>query len=211
MDTGKVCHVSIGKKVGDHLEIVWLEKTRIDGDGSMVDTIKDRWFRYGILKGIGDHGPELGTIKQLKELLPVGGFYSGYFTRGGQQRLEAYETKEAEATVAISRTRMIDQFVSDFNRGRVILPRNTVHRKEITEHLLNMKRVSHLANTGEEVAIWIATNPATHYMFSLIYLYTAAQMLDNDTNLIVMPSSGGLISTARVGSRPNQSRRLATS
>jgi hypothetical protein len=211
MDVGKTCHLSFAKRVGNTYEFFWFEKALIDGDGSMLDRIKDRWFRFGVLKGISDHGPDIQMIKNLKEFLPVGGFYSGYFTRGGGRRLDAYEEKETDATVAISRTRMLDEFVSDFNKGNIVLPRNTLHKKEISDHLQNMKRVAHLNSTGEEQAVWIATSPQTHYFMSMVYCYTAMQMLQNDSQLIVMPSSGGLIGTARVGSRPNQSRRLATS
>jgi hypothetical protein len=202
--------MSICKKTDNKLHFLWFEKVIIDGDGKLENTTRERWLRYNVLKGVIDAGPDISGVKRVKEILPYGGVFSGYFTRGGSNWMEVFDIKHAEAAVAISRTRAIDEFVKEFNRGNITLPANTVHRKEIAKHLQNIKRISHLDRTGEEVGVWMATNPETHWAFSMLYSFVASQMLDSDSQLIVLPSSGGLIGTARVGSRPNQSRRLAT-
>jgi hypothetical protein len=139
-------------------------------------------------------------VKALQAILPYNRVWGAYFTRGGKNKLEAFEQKEGEGLVAVSRTRMLDHFVKTFNSGKIKFAANIQYRDEIIAHMQNMKRVEDLSATGEDTSRWIATSPETHFFMACIYAFTALEMLDATVAPVVMTSTGMMLGRVRLKS-----------
>ena len=189
IDVGKTSHVMVGCRRDGVTHIFWADKVVQDGDGALQNMAYEYWKSYGAARIVTDAAPDFTSVKALQQLVPDDVAWGAYFTRGGKNKAEAYEIKERDGMVAVSRTRMIDAFVKAFNQGKVLLPRGSKHTDEIKLHFRNVKRIEDILATGEDVSRWIATSPETHYFFAAIYLYTALEMVEDSHSVVVMPNS----------------------
>jgi hypothetical protein len=200
VDVGKTSHLIEGKKTGNVVTFYGAEKVVQTGEGALQQTVYDRYMLRGSAGCVIDQAPDFSSVKALQGILPYNRVWGAYFTGGGKNKLEAFEQKESEGLVAISRTRMLDHFVKEFNAGRIQFAANIAHRDEILAHMQNMKRIEDLSATGEDSSRWIATSPETHFFMACIYAFTAIEMLDATTMPVVMSSSGTLMGRIRLRS-----------
>jgi hypothetical protein len=198
VDVGKTSHLVHAWKQGDAVTFFGAEKIVQTGEGALQQTVYDRYMERGCTGCVIDQAPDFSSVKALQGILPYNRVWGAYFTRGGKNKLEAFELKEGEGLVAISRTRMLDHFVKQVNSGKVKFAVNTAHQDEIKLHLLNMKRIEDYSATGEDVSRWISTSPETHFFMACVYAFTALEMQDAAVAPIILSSAGTIVSRIRL-------------
>jgi len=178
-DTGKLSHLVIGKEVDEVFHILWVEVIKQGYEDELQKTVVDRFKRYNASMGIMDAAPDFSSVMAVQSELPYSKFYGAYFTRGGTANMLPYTIKEEEGLVAISRTRMIDHFVKEFNRGKILLPRDISEEMKdlLKKHLTSMHKVTDsLAGGNAAEGTWVAAHTETHFFMSLVYAFTAKEM-----------------------------------
>lgn len=195
MDVGNISHLSAGKKVGTILEVFHMEHIRQDENNRLGVTFVDRYMSFGCSQGVIDSGPDISVVKYAQGRLPYNRCFGGRFVRGkGSATMDIYDIDEVAGVLKIKRTAAINDFVGDFNAGRIRLPMGLPFETEIKEHLSRLKRVTNYDAVGEEQSVWISTG-ADHFAFSLIYLYLAARMCEENAAAVVAP---GLVIASKV-------------
>lgn len=200
VDVGKTSHVAIGRKVGQALEIVWMETVRQDENNATGRTLVDRYRQYGCLSGVIDAAPDISTPRWVAGQLPYNQVWGCYFIRGrGKSDLRAWAVDEREGVVKVSRTRALDDFVEKMNKGLIKLPAGLGAEEEIRAHMQRLKRVINYDTAGEESAQWIASDPETHWFFAVFYAWLASEMLE-ESGVGIPPglALGNLVSKVRL-------------
>lgn len=78
--------------------------------------------------------------------------------------------------IALNRGALLDKLLAEARSGRIWL-RKTPEWDTVKTHLQDLKRASATLRDGEFKSIWQKSSKgADHYMFSLLYLYVAAQL-----------------------------------
>lgn len=200
VDVGKLSHVAIGRKVGQVLEIVWLETVRQDENNATGRTLVDRYQQYRCLSGVIDAAPDISTPRWVAGQLPYGQVWGCYFIRGrGKSDLRSWAVDEREGVVKVSRTRALDEFVEKMNKGLIRLPIGLVDENEVRSHLQRLKRVINYDTAGEESAQWIASDPENHWLFAVFYAWLASEMIsESGVGVPVGLSFGNLVSKVRL-------------
>ena len=197
-DVGKVSHMLVGRKTGETLDILWAERIRNDGQGTLVSTWRERMGQYGVAKAVVDAGPDISSPLALIEKSAWGQAWACYFTRGSKTRLEDYALDEEKQVVSAARTAIIDKVVKKLNSGKIRLPKKHPEKALMLKHFGTMKRVTRQSEvTGDSVAHWTSTSPENHYFFALVYLYLASE-LAGEGEVVALPASQ-IVRTARVG------------
>lgn len=178
-DMGKTAHIAIGKQIGAVLEVMWLETVRQTEDNATGTRLIDLYHGYGSVQAVIDAAPDITVPKFVAGQLPFNRVWGCYFIRGrGKSNLAAWELDEEEGVVKVNRTRALDDFVADFNKGLIKLPAGLPFREEICQHLQRLKRVLNYDNVGEETAQWVATDPATHWFLAIFYCWLGQKLSD---------------------------------
>ena len=138
---------------------------------------------YRCVSQVMDMQPYSDLVMSLSEDYPS--LYAGMFvTRHG---LDLYEVKVKEEDlekaqlnirqVALNRGALLDKLLAEARSGRIWIRKNQ-EWETIKTHLQDLKRAkATLRTTGEFQSIWQKSSKgADHYMFSLLYLYVAAQL-----------------------------------
>ena len=190
MDVGKTSHVTIGRKVGKQLLVVHMETIKQGFEGELQQTVKERFVQYNCLKGVSDSQPDFTAVRDIQSGLPENAVLGAYFVRSASGTMLPYVVKPSEGLVAIVRTKALDAMIDDFNKGNILLPKleREADREEVIKHLVAVKRVSDETELDSDGGKYVKLTGIDHWLFSLLYLYIASQMLDNDSTLIVLPA-----------------------
>lgn len=204
VDVGKTSHAVYGKVVDEVLHVVYAETLRQDEDNATALTLQERFKQYVCRLLVVDAGPDITLAKTLQGLLPYNRALPCYFVRGrGKAAVGFYEIDEVEGVVKVHRTRAFDEFVGEFNRGKIRIARGLAVEPELRAHLTKLKRVMDYDQSGEEVAHWVSPDPENHFWLALFYLWLASK-ISGDELRIVLPGVGlsgaGLVRKVRVGS-----------
>lgn len=198
MDIGKTGHLVVARKQPGRLEVIHVELPRQDPDNYLAQCFTVRNRQYRARKGVIDAGPEFTVVTQVQTKVRYNSVLGCYFTRGaGKSDLSFYEVQEERGVVLVQRTKAFDEFISEFNKGNVLLPRNSPHEPLIRQHLINLARVTDFDAVGEETARWVSTGP-DHFLFAIFYCWLAADMMVRDTRVVLMPASMTFASKVRM-------------
>lgn len=202
-DIGKESNIVIGRSVGTgqqkRFEILWMQTLRQDGTNALGQGIAELFQKYNCVNAVIDAAPDVSIVKYLQTLLPYGQCHGAYFVRGrGRGNLESWEVNERDGTVKIARTRLIDQFVTDFNARKVTLPTGLPNEDSIKKQLSRLKRVVTPDSTGEEAVSWVSTDSNDHSFFSCLYGYLAAEMSQSSTSILPGLHLGNLIAKVKM-------------
>jgi len=190
-DVGKTLHVSVGAPIGDRLDIIDMQ-TIVQTEGTVAgDTVVELYEKYKCSQGVMDAGPDISLPRYVKSELPVGNFWGCYFISGkGKMALAYIEENEEEGVIKVQRTRAMDEFVKQFNAGKVRLPMGLKFEGQVIAHLQKLKRVIDLTSTGEESAKWVTSDPNNHWFFSIFYTWLAAQQSQlRGASSLILPGS----------------------
>jgi hypothetical protein len=178
MDVGKTCHLTTAHPTGDTLLIIHTELIKQDENNNSANTFVARYKQFKSVQGVIDAGPEFTVTTQAQSQLPYNQVWGCYFTRGrGKSNLEFFETSDAEGTVLAQRTRALDEFVSDFNHGRILFRKDDPTQLLIKAHLRAPARITDKDAAGEDVSRWISSTDDDHFFFSLFYTWLAYRMI----------------------------------
>lgn len=199
-DVGKLSHVAVGRKVGQVLEIVWLETVRQDENNATGRTLVERYQQYRCLSGVIDAAPDVTLTRWVAGQLPYGQVHGCYFIRGrGKSDLRSWAVDEREGVVKVSRTRALDEFVEKMNKGLIRLPVGLVNEEEVRAHMQRLKRVINYDTAGEESAQWITSDSENHWFFAVFYAWLASEMIsESGVGIPVGLSFGNLVSKVRL-------------
>ena len=197
-DVGKTAHQVIGRKLTNALEIVYLTTIQQTADNAQASTYVKHFFDYKAKKGVVDAGPEFVTVKAIQASTPWQAVWGCYFSTGrGKSDLKFFDLKEGdEHVVTTHRTRALNLFVEDFNKGRILLPRSHHNNQVLREHLGNMARVTEYDKSGGEVERWVSTG-ADHYFFAIFYAWLASEILGGQP-VVALPGMAQLASKVRM-------------
>jgi hypothetical protein len=198
-DIGKTSHMVIARREGKNLVVLEMKSIKQGFSDELQTSIYNYYLRYNCLKGIADSQPDFSSVRAIQGKLPDGAFLAAYFVKSISGSLFPFEIKGKDGMVAIVRTRILDAFIEDFNKGRIILPRfDHDKQKEITNHLRSVKKVTELDGIGEESVKYVKMTGVDHWLFSLLYAYVAAEMIAGFGQVIVMPSVKEIVGKVRM-------------
>ena len=176
MDVGKTCHLTILTPVNETLLVLHTELIKQDSDNNSAQTFIHRYKQFKAVQGVIDAGPEFTVTTHAQSQLPYNQVWGCYFTRGrGKSNLEFYEQKDQDGTVLAQRTKALDEFVNDFNKGKILFRRNDPNASIIKAHLRCLARVTDTDATGDDVSRWVSTGE-DHFFFSVFYAWLAYKM-----------------------------------
>jgi hypothetical protein len=199
-DVGIVSHSSYGVLTDGKLHVLWMETLRQDENNNTFNVLKERFSQYKCIQLVVDSGPDISLVQMLKGNLPFNRAVPAYFVRSNGSKSSIYDFDEDEGVLKVRRNGALDLFVSDFNAGKILLPRGLSCEAEIRAHLPTMKRISTPDGTGEDAVKWVASNPATHFFFSLLYLWLAAKLVQESRRVMLPTGFPSLISKVRLKS-----------
>ncbi len=185
MDVGKTSWLTVSKKEGANLIVVYLERIVIEGDGT---NISDRGIKvakaFGVSRMIVDAAPDFTTALRIVEGLPVGVAYACYYTKTDQRKLSNISEKDSRV-IHVNRTKSLNELCKSSNGGFIKYPQHS-ETKLMKEHLLALKRVDQKQGVeGEVRSFWVNTAP-DHYGHSLNYCNVASQTLTEAVGLPTM-------------------------
>jgi len=199
MDVGKTSHLAFGKRTEQGFEVLWLETSTQTENNATGELLVQHYQDFHCVQGVIDAAPDVTLPKFAQGRLPYNQVWGCYFVRGrGKSNLASWEQDEVAGTVKVNRTRALDEFVEQFNKGRVRLPRGLPFEEEIRQHLQRLKRVLNLDTAGEEQAQWIATDPATHWFFAIFYAWLASSMAEQHSGVLPGMTFSRLLGRVRV-------------
>jgi hypothetical protein len=199
MDVGKTSHITTGKRIGDVFHVTSMETTLQDGNNATGNKVLELQKKYLSQQIVIDAMPDVSIVKSVQDQLPIGMAWGCYFVSGrGKSNLEMFERKDQEGVVSVARTRALDEFVSEFNKGRIRLPKGLPFEAEVKAHLSKMKRIINLDGTGEEKPVWITTDEVNHWFFSVFYCWLADQMMLDGMSAHIPPGLGGFVSKVKM-------------
>ena len=195
VDVGKVCHAIYAVRHGEQLHILNAEQLRHDVQATLIKRFDE--FRSDLL--VIDAGPDNTLAEGVRDTLPYNRGVPCYFVRGsGKAALGFYEFDELTGVVKVNRTRAFDEFVRQFNQGKIRFVTGLPVEDTIRAHLAKLKRLHHTDRVGEEVAAWVSPDPENHFWLATFYCWLASQLSDRQP-LIVMPALSTLVGTVRIG------------
>ncbi len=188
MDVGKVCHLTVATPINETLLIHHTELVKQSEDNHSATTFVNRYKQFRAVQGVIDAGPEFTVTTSAQAQLPYNQVWGCYFTRGrGKSNLEFFEAKD-DGTVLAQRTKAIDEFASDFNRGKILFRRDDPNAALIKAHLRVLVRVTDTDAVGDEVSRWVSTSSDDHFFFSLFYTWLAYRMIADKGHAFAAPT-----------------------
>lgn len=207
MDVGKVSHLVNGARVDGKLQIFNMETVRQGGENETGQTFVDRFNAYRSIRGVIDSEPDVSIVKYAQNRVVVNAVYGSHFVRSrGSATLDLFVADELEGVIKVSRTRAIDEFVKEFNTGKVLLPKGLRFEQEVKDHLSRPKRIMDEDAIGEEVFKWVSKG-ADHWFFALLYCWLAAQMADVGGLIFPLSSGSQLMGRTKIGETSKASTR----
>lgn len=183
IDVGKICHITVGRKMNRKRHVVWFGKVRVS-DGDLTQQIAAIMDRFGFARTVVDHGPEITVPDGLQKRFGKDVVHPCVYIKGRKDNPIWYDLKsEADQTgyVNVTRTKGIDSFVQSVNSGGWIFP-NVQEMETVRKHLQQMVRVESMNEDGEMEARWTKATDADHYFHSLVYLHTAMELDETEFN-----------------------------
>jgi hypothetical protein len=176
MDVGKTCHLTVVSPINETLLVLHTELIKQDSDNNSAQTFTQRYKQFKAVQGVIDAGPEFTVTTHAQSQLPYNQVWGCYFTRGrGKSNLEFYEQKDQDGTVLAQRTKALDEFVNDFNKGKILFRRSDPNSPIIKAHLRCLARVTDADATGDDVSRWVSTGE-DHFFFATFYAWLAYRM-----------------------------------
>lgn len=190
MDVGKVCHLSVMIPTHDNtLIVVHTELVKQDSDNNSAQTFINRYKQFKGVQGVIDAGPEFTVTTYAQSQLPYNQVWGCYFTRGrGKSNLDYFEQKEQEGTVLAQRTKALDEFVAEFNKGKILLRRDDPNAPLIKSHLRALARITDQDATGDETSRWVSSGSDDHFFFGLFYSWLAYKMTSGNGAVFATPT-----------------------
>jgi hypothetical protein len=199
VDIGKVSHYAVGKRTDGVFNITQLGTVTQDEEGATQNKIIQLQRERRAQQIVIDMMPDVSIVKAVQGQVPVGMCWGVYSVTGrGKGNLELLEKKEKEGVISVARTRAMDAFVTEFNEGKIRLPKGLADEKEVRAHLTAMKRVISLDSAGEDKAQWVASNPSTHYFFCIWHAWLADHMIQESMNSSFPSGVSTLMSKVRL-------------
>jgi hypothetical protein len=199
MDVGKVSHLVNGAMVDGKLQIFNMETVRQGGENETGQRFVDRFNAYRSVRGVIDSEPDVSIVKYVQNRVVVNSVYGSHFVRSrGGATLDLFVADEMEGVIKANRTRSIDEFVKEFNTGKILLPKGLPFEQEVKDHLSRPKRLMDEDAMGEEVFKWVSKG-ADHWFFALLYCWLAAQMAEIGGMIFPLSSGARLVGKARLG------------
>jgi hypothetical protein len=196
MDVGKISHLMNGKRVNGILEIFHAETIKQGGENELGDTFVSRYRAFNCSRGVIDSAPDVSVVKYVQNRVSYNSVFGCYFVRSrGKASLEIFEADEMEGLVKTQRTQAWDEFVAEFNAGKIRLPKGLAFQQDISDHLERPKRIEHEDAVGEESAIWVSKG-ADHWAFAAFYCWLASKMQEEGG--MVFPISAGAQMVSKV-------------
>lgn len=198
MDVGKISHITAGKRVNGILEVFHMETVKQGGDNELGDQFIKNFRAFNCNKGVIDSAPDVSICKYVQNRTTYNSVFGSYFIRSrGRASLDFFAVDEMEGLVKVQRTQAIDEFVSEFNSGKIRLPKGLPFMEEVKEHLERPKRIEHEDAVGEDSAIWVSKG-ADHWAFSLVYLWLATKMVEEEGFVFPISSGSAIVSKVRL-------------
>lgn len=189
MDVGKICHLTVAYPCNEALIVTHTETIKQDSDNNSAQTFIDRFKHFKAIQGVIDAGPEFTVTTYAQAQLPYNQVWGCYFTRGrGKSSLEFYEIKPNEGTVLAQRTKALDEFVADFNKGKILFLRNDPNAALIKAHLRAPARLTEKDSVGDEMSSWVSSSSDDHFFFSVFYAWLAHKLTESKGASLLPPS-----------------------
>lgn len=180
VDVGLYSHFMVGgMDFEGRLGVVHMERVHLSN-------FKERFAalvaEYRCVVQVCDQQPYVDLIMSMSEDYPS--LYAGMFVT--RQGLDLYEVRVKEEDpdkaqlnvrqIALNRGALLDKLLAEARSGRIWM-RKTQEWETVKTHLQDLKRANATLRDGEFKSIWQKSSKgADHYMFSLLYLYVAAQL-----------------------------------
>lgn len=200
MDVGKTGHLIAAKRVGDSLYITRAERHLQDSENNLSRVFVEAYQNIKARQGVIDAGPEFTVVTKSQEQLPFNQIWGCYFVRGSdRQDLTFFKLKEEEGLVNVQRTKAFNEFVEQFNQGKILFRRDCQDKELISKHLSNLVRVSDLNPLGEEIVTWKSIGE-DHYLFATFYAWLASEIVGGGNKTYLAPAGlpAGLVSKTRM-------------
>lgn len=185
LDMGGECACTIGYPGNDTLHVVHAEKIPLHKVRTRVDEL---YRKYKCIGGVVDSMPYTDSVLMLQEKHVT--MYASIFSN--QKGLALYDIRERNVdddakamsmvrAISVARDRGFDLLVASLREGRIAFDPLPGERTEITEHMMDLKRIHLSAKRGSTTDedgkfVWRKTRGIDHYFFSLLYLFLASCM-----------------------------------
>jgi hypothetical protein len=201
VDIGNTSHLMVGKRVNGILEVFKAEKIVQDGDNKLKKTIIDRFNSYMAVSCCIDAAPDVSIVSSVQAELAYNSVNGVFFTRGkGKSDLTIFELDEVKGVIKVARTRAFDEFVADFNSGKIKLLAGSPYEEEMKKHFQAIKRIVNTDAVGESVHVWVSSTSDDHWTFSLLYLWLASRLAEDSLKVFIAPASSLLVSRVKMRS-----------
>lgn len=188
IDVGKTSWITIGKRVGPEVHILYAESIRIGDDGTMLlERVSELFKIYGVYKAVIDSAPFADTVLRLISKFSHGCVTACYYRKfmTGKNML-GMDYNEAASTIGVDRTKMFDRLIKSVNLGRIHFGRFPELRT-VQTHICNIKKVESFDDKETLVATWTSIGP-DHYAHALQYLMLASSMVEIGMQITGVPS-----------------------
>jgi len=186
LDMGGECACTIGYPGLNELRVIHAEKIPLHNVRARVDEL---YKEFRVIGGVVDSMPYTDSVMMMQERHPT--LYASIFSK--KKGLALYDVREegedddAKAmsmvrAISVARDRGFDMLVASFREGRVMFDPLLETRTEITEHMMDLKRIHLTAKRGSSMEedgkfVWRKTSGVDHYFFSLLYLFLASCLI----------------------------------
>ncbi len=185
LDMGGECACTIGYPGLHELRVIYAEKIPLH---KVRTRVSELYARFNVIAGVVDSMPYTDSVLMMQEKHPS--LFASIFSK--QKGLAFYDIREKGAdddaramslvrSISVSRDRGLDLLVASLRESRVVFDPLPMQNREITEHMMDLKRIHLTAKRGSTMEdegrfVWRKTRGIDHYFFSLLYLFLASCM-----------------------------------
>lgn len=175
-DLGVTCHIMIGRRHSGKLIVVHREKVHYT---EFEERRRVLCGQYRVVTSVHDLFPYTDIITRITSFDP-NAFGAVYVTKKSteshyvkEQAEVAEEGKLNVRSAMINRDVALDELMYEIKNGLVVI--HDVD-KELTTHLLDMKRIEKFDKSGGMRYVWEKTDGVDHYHHTLLYLFIADKL-----------------------------------
>lgn len=195
LDVGKTCHLTIFRRSGKNIELIWAEKINNTKDNPALDQIIKRYNYFNVKKMCIDAGPDITLVNSLVSAKE--GISAVVYVRSTSS-LTAIDVKQGGDVINADRTKTLSLFLSKHNSGEIMYPDNYDITFDVFEHLKTTKKIRERSSDGNMVERFCKSSDTDHWVHSINYAMIANASCEVDTSFIV--PVGALIGTAKLNS-----------